>query len=150
MQPKDGSEGLYSLCHGEAKRGMVAFAPRQTVYMYNEANAFWEVKLAENPQLVVEHAKVHAADLIAQAKDVLATVEPGATAYAPLKELFGQSETAYVEGMSVLRTVSGVKEHQAIYANSKALRAFNQTQVRALQVIQAVNPPPCKPEDLGL
>lgn len=150
MEPKDGADGLFSLCHGEAKRGMVAFAPRQTVYMYNETNAFWEVKLAADPLRVVEHARSRAEELMKQAQDALTELDPSDAACQPLSEFFEQSRWAYAAGSSAREKARAENGNMALYAASRALRGFNQAQVLALQVIQAVIPPPCKPEDLGL
>lgn len=148
MMPDNGNEGTYSLCHGEAKRGLEPFSPKQVIYMYNETNAFWEIKLGSSPKDVVCHAKDKAQEYMKKAHDMMTDIDPVSPMSTPLKDFLNEAQKEYNTGVKAENDVNSKTGNQVVYNCSKATRSFTRAQVRALQVIQAIEPPPSKPEQL--
>lgn len=148
MKPDNGNEGIYSLCHGEAKRGLEPFSPKQVIYMYNETNAFWEIKLGASPGDVVCYSKNKAHEFMNKARRMITDISPASPMLPPLKVFFNEAQKEFSAGTIAQNAAQGESGNQAVYKWSKAARNFTSAQVRALQVIQAIEPPPSKPEHL--
>jgi hypothetical protein len=142
MKPGQKNDGTYSLCHGEAKRGLAPFSPTTAVYMYNETNAFWEIKLAADPKEVTATARKKAEEILEKAEQEFGKLESGSLEYKSLYEFLAQSRADLEAGKQSEITARTSSDVAALYQWSKAARAFTRAQVRALQVIQALIPPP--------
>lgn len=147
MKPDNGNEGIYTLCHGEARRGLEPFSPKQVIYMYNETNAFWEIKLGAAPEDVVSHTRNKAKEHIEKAQKLLLDVTFPSSMSIPLKGFLEESQKEFEDGLNAENEAKAINGNKAVYSWSKAARKFTRAQVRALQVIQAIEPPPSTPED---
>ncbi len=141
MKPDNGDEGIFALCHGEAKRGLAPFSPKQVIYMYNETNAFWEIKLASDPEGVVLHAKQKAQENANEASCALANSDFSISVKGRLNKLLEQAQAEYREGVKSEEEAKKAAGNTAVSRWSKAARHFTRAQVRALQVSQAIIPP---------
>jgi len=148
MKPDHGTEGIYALCHGEAKRGLEPFSPKQVIYMYNETNAFWEIKLGATPEDMVSHAEKRAREYMERAQRMMLEINPTNPMVPPLKNFLEESLLELGAGIEARKMAKQNFGNHAVYAWSRATRNFTRAQVRALQVIQAIEPPPSKPEQL--
>jgi len=136
MKPSD---GLFSLCTGPAKAGMKPLLPGSILPIYRETNAFFEIKLDENPEAMVEYAREKAEAFLSQADELLDKASFNENTMNMLGSYLAMAREEYSKGLS---------EGSDIYDNAKSLRAFTRAQVRARQVINAINPPPVSPEEL--
>ena len=136
MKPSD---GLFSLCTGPAKAGMKPLLPGSIIPIYREANAFFEIKLDETPEDMIGYAKEKAELFISEAEELYSTVSFNENTMNMLKTHLAIAREEYSKGLS---------ESSGIYDTARALRAFTRAQVRARQVINAINPPPTSPEEL--
>jgi hypothetical protein len=136
MKPSD---GLYSLSTGPAKKGMTPLLPGSTLPIYNETNSFYEIKLEDTPDRLLNYAKLRAEEFISKAEEVLCGAE--------LDEKSIVLYNSYLEEAKKHFT-SGAEVGGDIYATAKAIRAYTRAQVKARQVINAFNSPPTSPEEL--
>jgi hypothetical protein len=145
MKPIRGDLGRYAFCVGTAIRGLAPCMPTWCSPIFNETNAFWEVQLAAAPEGIAQSAWEKACEYVEQACSLFSQLGQQDPAYEPLKDLLSQAGKDVQIG-NLIRSESGMMpSHWA-----KATRAFTRAQVRALQVIQALEPAPNKPEDFGL
>lgn len=114
------SEGLYSLCTGPAARGAPPMSPDFAISIRGETNAFWDVRLTDSPAETLAAAQALARELVAQADEALEG--------DGLPEWRGW----LAEAREALRETGDV---------GRQLRAATRAQVRARQVLQALNPP---------
>jgi hypothetical protein len=128
-------EGLYRMCAGPARRGLVPMMPNSTIAIYGETNAFWELKLCSTPEEVLRHARQKAEGLLARATKVVGDCQWEPTALAPLQALLALSRAELAAGDAVHRSGD-------VAALAKAARAYTRAQVRAEQAWQALVPPP--------
>ena len=136
MKPSD---GLFSLCTGPAKAGMTPLLPGSILPIYNETNAFFEIKLEKEPEGVVAYAKTMAGEFISQAEETLDGLSLNENSIKLLRSYLEEAKREYSRGSS------GSVE---LYDTAKSLRSYTRAQVKARQVINAVNPPPTSPEEL--
>jgi hypothetical protein len=129
------SEGIYCLCTGPAKRGLAPMMPTSAIPIYNETNAFWEVKLASSPRNVMEYTRKKAEENIRLSKQEIQNLEISDPAYKPLLELIEIAENEFRKGEK------SITEINSIYDFSKATRAYTRAQVRAMQVFNVLIPP---------
>ena len=72
---------------------------------------------------------------------------------APLEAAFDEAKTEYFKGHYYLNGVlSGrvTRDRESLYDLARATRAYTRCQVYAKQVCEAIDPPPSRPEHLGL
>jgi hypothetical protein len=150
MQPDNGDEGVYALCVGTAARGLTTNTPVRAVPVYNETNAFWELKLAASPAGVTAAARQKAQEYLKQACQELGKLNKSDAAYEPLKAFLDRAQSELQSGEGYEQCAQQATGNEAVYEWARATRAFTRSQVRALQVNQALVPPPNTPEDLGL
>lgn len=136
-QPDNGDGGIYSVCSGTAARGLTSNTPTRACPIYNETNAFWELKLAATPQEVLVYARQKAEDLLRQSEIELDKLGPDSIAYLSLHSLIDQAKHEYQLGLEYSENAS--RSH-AVDDFSRAIRAMTRAQVRALQVLQALVP----------
>jgi hypothetical protein len=133
------SEGLFSLCTGPAKAGMKPLLPGSILPIYNETNAFFELKLEKDLEGLVYYAGERAMEFISKADELLSEVDLNENSMAMLRSYLSEAKSDYSEGKS-----KGIE----LYEAAKALRSFTSAQVRARQVINAIIPPPTSLEEL--
>ncbi|MCX6649891.1 MAG: hypothetical protein NTV61_10980 [Candidatus Bathyarchaeota archaeon] len=126
------SEGLYAVCAGPVKRGLAPLMPTNAISVYGETNAFWEIKIGENPEDVAIFAREKAEKCVQEASELLrgagdVPVEIGSLLDLSMKEL---SEGKRLESATP----------SSIYDWSRMLRCYTRAQVRAGQVIKALVP----------
>ena len=136
MKPSD---GLFSLCTGPAKAGMKPLLPGSILPIYRETNAFFEIKLEETPEDMLRYTRDQAQLFISQAEELYDTASFNENTMKMLKSYLIMAQGAYSEGLS---------KGSELYDTARAIRAFTRAQVRARQVINAINPPPSSPNDL--
>lgn len=127
-------EGLFSLCTGPAKAGMTPLLPGSVLPIYNETNAFFEIKLEDTPNQLVEFAKVKAKEFISNAETVLNGTSLNENSMEMLQSYIDEARKEYSNG-------EALKASSEIYDAARALRSFTRAQVKARQVINAINPP---------
>ncbi len=142
-RPARGDQGRYALCVGTAKRGLAPCMPTWCSPIYNETNAYWEVRLASTPEGVAHSAGQMAAEYLEQAHSLLTGLGRQDPAYPPLANLLTQAEKEFKMGSDP------VSDSRPEYW-AKATRAYTRAQVRALQVIQALHPTLQTPAEFGI
>ncbi len=137
-------EGLFSLCTGPAKRGMAPMMPSSVLTIYNETNAFYELKLQADPEQVVEYARTKADEYIREATLVLEENRFNQNAHTMLKGFLDAARHEYSKGEELFND-----ENREIHIHeiSEALRCYTRAQVKAKQVINAVSLPPSNPDE---
>ena len=143
-------EGLYALCTGPAKKGLAPMMPSSAISIYCETNAFWEIKLASNPEGVATYAKKKALEYIVSADKELKKMWKSDVAFKPLEKMLAQAQGEFANGENHITAVSNSSVNDSIFNWSKATRFFTRAQVHAKQVYNALVLPPKKPEDFGL
>ena len=150
-KPDDGDGGLFSVCVGPASRGITPSSPFLASFcpMYNETNAFWEIKLAANPGEAAGYAGRKAEEYLAKTESLLKSDtrigNPDTLRY--LGELVEQSKKHLADGKAMMEDENGT-EGEDIYRWARAARAFTRAQVYALMAHNIMDPPPKKPEEL--
>jgi hypothetical protein len=143
MRPDDGDEGIYAVCAGTAARGMAPNVPNPSGGpLYGETNAFWELKLAGSPTAVAAYAGQKASEYLEKAGEASAHLSPPDVAYGPLQELLDLAQREFDDGRDHERAARHAAKGDSIYLWARATRAYTRAQVRALQVHQALFPPP--------
>ncbi len=146
MKPGKNGDGLYALCVGTARRGLAPCMPTWCSPIYNETNTFWELKLASSPAGVMDYARQKAEKDIENACKLLEALPQNANRQG-LEGLAAQAQAEYSNG----RVVEGLSDRaQALPVWAKATRSYTRAQVRAMQVVDAIEPPPTRPEDFGV
>jgi hypothetical protein len=150
-KPHDGDAGIYALCASTAARGLTPNTPNPSGGpIHGETNAFWELRLASHPAGVAAHAKLRAREFIAQARRDVAALQGSTPAHERLQGLLEIALSEFTRGEGYEDSAERLAGADSIYDWARATRAFTRAQVRALQVHQALVPPPSRPEDLGL
>jgi len=130
------SEGLYSLCIGPAKRGLTPNSPHWASMnpIYNETNAFWEIKLSKNPIEMLQDAINKTKADLSRAKSQLIRIEKMNENYEYLYSLIEEAG----KELEILTEFSDEKiepEKLTVFSLSRYLRATTRAQVKAKQVI---------------
>jgi hypothetical protein len=154
--PHDGDEGVANVCTGPAGRvihSSMASSGREmrTNYQFIEGtHTFYRLRLAADPEAVVEQAKADARDDIATAYRELMQLNFRDTGYAALDDLYSLANTEYYEGNIAFdrALLSGGSEALRHFAG--AATSYTRSQAHARQVYEALVPPPTSPSDLGL
>ena len=149
MKPAKGDDGIYAVCAGTARRGLAPSSPTTCNPIYNETNAFLELKLAANPGQLTEATRLRAQELIQKATRTLSKARFSEKTRKPLDELLARAQEELADGKRHEKAAQQAAADKAVYDWARATRAHTRAQVRALQVYEALVPPPNKPEDLG-
>jgi hypothetical protein len=135
------SEGIFAHCVGPARRGLSPLSAKQFAHpIRNETNSFWELKLGDDPKVLIEHARKAAAEYIGEAEQLVAQLDRTSPAHARLKG-FLESATFEIEAGDSSR-------RNGVIGLARIARAYTRAQVRARQVINALVPPATSPEEL--
>ncbi|MFC1960312.1 hypothetical protein ACFLYO_06350 [Chloroflexota bacterium] len=145
------SEGLFAHCVGSARRGMSPMSPKTFANpIYDETNAFWELKLENTPEAITQYAREKAGEFIQLSQEQLATVEITGPARDRLKSLLARAEQEMEAGIACEADASTDQASTPVYEWARATRAYTRAQVRARQVVNTLTPPPTSPEDLNV
>lgn len=152
--PDNGDHGLYAVCTGEAKRGVAPTSPFLASFcpMFNETNAFWEIKLAENPENVSRYAYARAKDYLDEISGLMTETKkitcPQTLDF--LKKIKSEAEENLCFGEKLMKQASLLNGREAVYKWASATRAFTRAQVKALMIKATILPPPDSPEDFNV
>jgi len=149
MNPVKGDNGVFAICIGPARRGLTPITPTWCNPIYDETNAFLELKLAANPAKLTEAARLRAQELIQKATQTLSKSCLSDQARKPLDRLLDRAQEELTQGKRYEKTAQEAAVNEAVYDWAKSTRAYTRAQVRALQVYEALDPPPSKPEDFS-
>lgn len=148
-RPDDGDRGIYRGCIGPANRAVNSKDPGHGYYYHDETAAFWELTLAKDPEAVCAKARNVAEHNIAEAEELLATVERQSFAgFAALEEFLLEARAAIQEGEEIREQALALDGDARWAAIARAVRRFTRAQVRASQVCDAVVKPADKAEML--
>ncbi|MCG8443182.1 MAG: hypothetical protein MI723_15360, partial [Caulobacterales bacterium] len=136
MEPRNGDDGLFKACIGPAARGLPPKDAGHGFYYYDETAAFWTIRLAASPKEMVEDALARARSNMERADNAITKLTSAFGGRASLERFQRQAHEAFAEGRQLLADSDSTTR-----TLSKALRAFTRAQVRANQVIDAVEPP---------
>lgn len=120
-------DGTYCLCTGPARRGLAPMMPNAAIPICGETNAFWEIRLGMDPESMVREAGLLAKALVGRARAEDSHWRP-LPALAELLEI-AEAELAAGEAIPLPAPVARL---------SKALRHYTRAQVRAQQVLHAL------------
>jgi hypothetical protein len=151
VRPDDGDDASYYVCSGPATRATGPSMPGRANFMPGQTHAFYELKLGADPQAVARAAQVGAQRDLYYANTALGAL--GYMEAAPLEATFDKARTEHFKGHYYLNGVLAGRtrgERDVIAALAKATRCYTQAQVYAQTVCDAIAPPPCRPEELGL
>ena len=149
--PDAGDNGRYFVCSGPATRDTGPAMPTLHNYGPGQTYSFYELQLAENPTAVAQAALLRAQTDLYYANTAMGKLnflEAG-----PLEAAFDKAKTEYFKGHYYLNGVlSGrvTRDRESLYDLARATRAYTRCQVYAKQVCEAIDPPPNRPEHLGL
>jgi hypothetical protein len=80
---------------------------------------------------------------------MIADIDSESTLSTSLKGFLEEAQREFHSGIKAENEAKMAVDNHIVYGLSKASRHFTRAQVRALQVIQAIEPPPCKPEQMS-
>ena len=153
-KPDNGNNGLYAVCTGEAKRGITPTSPFLASFcpMYNETNAFWEIKLTDTPENSTRYARAKAQEYITEAESLLSSNNKirNQKTLDYLNELTEESVEYMRLGNDSLQLAEKQIGREALLRWSKAARMFTRAQVKSLMVRNMISPPPSSPEAFNL
>ncbi|MCJ7507293.1 MAG: C45 family autoproteolytic acyltransferase/hydrolase [candidate division Zixibacteria bacterium] len=147
------SELLFYLCTGTAARPVYPFTPSSSgCFPIAPTHTFYELKLAVSPEAVAEAAGETALYDIGMAfqklREKMNLTDPG---YTGLSDILSQATAEYFEGFNALNEGSMIGSgNEALSAFGKATTLFANAQAHALQVYEALVPPPTSPDKMGL
>lgn len=156
LLPDDGDEGVVHVCTGPAGRVIHSSMAsngeemRSSYPFIDGTHTFYKLILAASPKAVVEAAKKDAKNDIATAYKELMHLNYTDTGYAALIDLYSLANAEYYRGCHVLNKGLLASGNEALSYFAKAATAFTRSQAHAMQVYEALVPPPTSPSDLGL
>jgi hypothetical protein len=154
--PHDGDEGVANICTGPAGRvihsSMASNGQEmRTNYQYIDGtHTFYRLRLAADPQAVVEQARADAKDDIATAYQEMMHLNFTDTGYAAMDDLYSQANAEYYEGNLARDRALLSDGNEALRNFATAATFFTRSQAHARQVYEALAPQPTSPSDLGL
>ncbi|KPK74359.1 MAG: hypothetical protein AMJ79_14380 [Phycisphaerae bacterium SM23_30] len=154
--PDNGDEGIANICTGPAGKVIHSSmasdgSTMRTNYPFIDGtHTFFKLKLAANPKAMAKAAKRQAKDDIATAYSALMHLNYDDAGYAALNDIYSQTNAEYYQGNSALNKAILAGGNEAIKYLAEAVTAFTCSQAHAMQVYEALNPPPTSPSDLGL
>lgn len=130
------SEGLYSLCTGPALRGAAPISPSLAISIYNERNAFWDLRLGDTPDQTLEAARTLADALTQEAHNAAAHAQCS----APLRETLDALLSSIAQEHALLEQQPA--DDATIFSQARSLRAYTRIHVKARQLLNTLQPPP--------
>ncbi|MDP3885499.1 MAG: hypothetical protein Q8Q93_11265 [Hydrogenophaga sp.] len=154
MRPDNAGNGLYMGCIGPANRRTRMHIPGHGYHYYDEVNEFWEIRLKDSPEALVDDAKSRALSLLAQAQVQwkAALTAPGGVEHPTyFLGILERAREAWEQGTSRLAQVQGALTPSArLRALSAALRRFTDCQCRAKQLGSELSHRQAAPKALAL
>ncbi len=123
---------------------------RTSYQVINGTHTFYKLRLADDPQSVVNAARQAAKNDIATAYAKLMRLDFQDKGYAALNDLYSLANTEYYRGNISFNRASLASGSQKLVYFAKAATNYTRSQVHALQVYEALVPAPTSPSDLGL
>jgi hypothetical protein len=149
IKPTDKGGGVYRACIGAADRAIETKDPGHGYHLYDEANAFWEIRLKSSPEDVVQTAAAKARDDFHEAETVLAALPAGHAGRTKLGEFLGLARETIAAGDELMKHKRPAANDASLALLARAVRKYTTAQVRARQVIEAIHPPPTRPDMLA-
>lgn len=148
MEPAADGTGRYHACVGPADRALACRDPGHGYYYYDETNAFWTLTLADTPEQLVADAGNTARREILRAGRMLDHLAVGFAGKALLSRYLDLAHIS-LQKADDLCTGADLPDRDSKLAHlAKITRYFTRAQVRARQVIEAIEPPPTDPKTL--
>ncbi|MFN2146176.1 MAG: hypothetical protein ACK2T7_12555, partial [Anaerolineales bacterium] len=140
------AEKLFSHCVGPARRGMPPMSPKTFANpIYDETNAFWDLKLENTPEAITRFAGEVADQAILIAEEILDRSDVPDLSRKHLGGLIEQAKSQFQQGKQL---ESDAQANGSIYLWAKATRSYTRAQIKARQVINTLQPPPASPEEV--
>lgn len=108
--------------------------------IYDETNTFWELKLEPTPEAISTFAREVAEQKITAGEQMLQGQHVQESVSNHFSDLLQEAKKEFESGMLLEENVSERRENDRVYQWAKATRAFTRAQVRAKQVINALQP----------
>jgi hypothetical protein len=151
-KPDSGPGGIYSVCVGEAKRGVIPNSPFLASFnipIYRETNAFWELQLSDTPENAAKYASAKARENLKEAEELLLgggrITNPETRRY--LGQLLSEAEKYILHGEKTMDEASRAPVKEAVCLWAASARAFIRAQVKARMVSGMIMPPPSGTQD---
>jgi hypothetical protein len=135
MKPRNDGSGVYALCVGSAARGLAPMGPTFCTPIYNETNAFWELELAENPQLAADRARICAEKDLLAAKKYASCVEQNNGFLDYISDILDTANNELAKADTLLCQEENGAE-MSVYQFARAIRHYTRCQVYARQAAQ--------------
>ena len=152
--PDDGNKGYAYICTGPAGRYIPATIDprgRYAIDKYiNGTKTFYKLTLASEPKMVCKAAMKDAVEVIAKSHQSFMKLDYSYPGYAELKRMYNEANTEFYRGQNCLNRAILSTGREAVLLFSKATTQFTRAQAHAMQIYEALNPPPKNPQDLGL
>jgi hypothetical protein len=149
IKPTEAGGGVYRACIGAADRAIETKDPGHGYHLYDEANAFWEIRLQASPDEVVLTAAAKAKQDFHEAETVLGGLPADHAGRAKLSDFLGLAREAIAAGDAYVKQKRPASRDGSLALLARAIRRFTTAQVRARQVIEAIRPPPTRPDMLA-
>jgi len=150
LQPDNGDDGLYHVSNGCPARAKSPLSPRGHYYRIAPTYSFYELKLASDPTALAKAAYERAHNDLYNANIEFTKLSCTDAGYAFLDDKFNQAVIEWQKGEYYQRKSGSTQGNESVMFWGKTVRALTRCQALARQVSNSLNPPPCKPEDLGL
>jgi len=149
--PDDGDNGAILVCTGPAGRMAHPMGPVDgRWFQIDGTHSFYRIQLAESPHAVVHAGRESALESIAAAHRLLTRLGESGPVYWVLRDLLSVANNDYYRGNGSSDDGMLASGNRALLLLAQALTYYAQAQARAEQVSNALLPPPCSPEALGL
>jgi len=154
--PDDGDEGVVNICTGPAGRVIHSSqasdgSTMRTNYPFvGGTHTFYQLQLAGDPKAVAQAAKRTAKDYIATAYAEFMKLKLTDEGYGVLSDIYSLANAEYYQGSDYLDKGRLTAGNESIKYFGQAATAFTRAQAHAMQVYEALVPPPSSPSDLGL
>jgi hypothetical protein len=141
--PDEGDEGLYYVCSSSAARIAHPGNPIGFRYSIAPSYAFYQLKLASNPEKVAIAARTRAQSDLYHANTELRKLNYLNNGYAALDEILNEALKEWFKGEYVLGMAFSNKENakECLYHYSKSVRCYTRCQTLAQKVYDALVSP---------
>ncbi len=159
-KPDNGDSGIFSVCIGEARRGINPSSPFLASFcpMYNSSNAFWEMKLADSPEKAMKYAEEVAANDISTVEKIIAKGKHRVTnrnSLIYIKDILNTGKSLLQEGREKINILSGVFDDPddgsaGLDLIAESIRYFIKAQVKVRTALELLEPSDYKSLDWGI
>ncbi|QRG06241.1 hypothetical protein EZH22_25260 [Xanthobacter dioxanivorans] len=148
MEPDAVGTGKYHACVGPANRAVACRDPGHGYYYFDETNAFWTLTLAATPEEVAQDAGKTARSEIGRADRMFEGLSRDFAGRTLLGGYLDLAKAALKEAEALSAGMDLTDRDARLARLAKMTRCFTRAQVRARQVIEAIQPPPTDPKTL--